>query len=216
MNGGFEPNNMTNLDTVVRSRSVVKSESSYKMDDNDGVKVMSVVENDDVIIKSIPNEALRSDEEQGVDNRGSGRKRVAPYPVSNVAFHAEMTVTGTVVKGSPLVYNHEVLDHGDGYSATDGMYLVPESGTYVITWTTVTYHDFAQTFLIVNGERRGSSMTDSHAVTDVHQATMIVVLTLNEGDHVSIRVGTLGHGTIHTSDINSKPTFSGWKLYGTQ
>ncbi|XP_060076695.1 uncharacterized protein LOC132556328 [Ylistrum balloti] len=141
--------------------------------------------------------------------------RSAPYSGANVAFHVEMTSTRTVNTGSIVEYDHETLDDGNGYNTHDGIYIVPETGTYVITWTTLSaFHSYVQTFLYVNGYKRASAFADSQEIHDVHQATTIAVLRLTHGDHVFVRVG---HTTNHTvySDINysSRPTFSGWRLY---
>ncbi|XP_069107257.1 uncharacterized protein [Argopecten irradians] len=193
------------------STSHVSDHNSERITENNEIGRNGTILNvRDDIEKSLPSNDIPS-----VDENGRDLIRVAPNIDTNIAFHAVMTVfTGPMIKGSALVYNQEILDHGNGYSETDGLYLVPESGTYVITWTTVTYHDYVQTLLVVNGVTRGSSVTDAGEVTDIHQTTMIVVLVLNQGDHVSIRVGNVGRGTLHTSDAYNYPAFSGWKLAG--
>ncbi|OWF48795.1 uncharacterized protein LOC110452593 [Mizuhopecten yessoensis] len=147
----------------------------------------------------------------------SRQNRVAAPPVKQtVAFHTALSVRKSFKTGAIIIYDHEMLDHGDGYSPSDGLYIAPESGTYVFTWTTLgSSHEEFQTVLIVNGAVRGSSFSDTSGVGDYHQSTAVVVLTLNPGDHVFIRMGVtqLAQGDIVSEDIRyGLSTFSGWKL----
>ncbi|XP_033745364.1 EMILIN-2-like [Pecten maximus] len=141
-------------------------------------------------------------------------KRVAPNIRITTAFHAVMSSSKAVTPNEALVFDQETLDQGEGYNPGTGLYTVPESGTYVLTWTIVCNpHNAIQTVLVVNGAIRGSSWTDSQEINDYHQTSALVVLTLNEGDHIYIRMGhTYGKGTVVSSGTLGRPTFSGWKL----
>ncbi|XP_069112950.1 uncharacterized protein [Argopecten irradians] len=139
--------------------------------------------------------------------------RVAMTPP--VAFHAVLSNNKVYAENAIVVYDTEKLDNGNAYNPADGLYMVPQTGTYVLTWTTIcgTHQEF-QTVLEVNGVVRGASFTDSSAVGDFHQSTAVVVSALNKGDHVFIRVGpVVGHWTIiSASHSYGLSTFSGWKL----
>ncbi|XP_060067321.1 uncharacterized protein LOC132547565 [Ylistrum balloti] len=141
-------------------------------------------------------------------NRESKQKRVAA--VQTIAFHSSLTRSVTVSPHTTVIFDKEVLDQGAGYNPLDGIYSVPESGTYVITWSLVAdRHASFQTELIVNGEALGNSWTDADEVGDLHQTSATMVLTLTQGDHVFIRIGNIASGAISTEVSN--PTFSGWK-----
>ncbi|XP_069107933.1 uncharacterized protein [Argopecten irradians] len=152
------------------------------------------------------------------DNRNHGitrsrhQNRVGTQ--SNVAFHAYLTSRLNLPTQAAVIFDHEVLDNRNGYNPRDGIYLVPETGTYVITWTMVSLGRSAfQTLLVVNGQTRGRTWTDAEEIADSHQATGIVVLSLNQGDHLFIRMGHVYHGGILADSSYANPTFSGWKIY---
>ncbi|XP_069108132.1 kinesin-related protein 12-like [Argopecten irradians] len=146
----------------------------------------------------------------------SRQKRVVPStasPQTPVAFHTTIT-TKAFTPDDTVVFDKETLDQGNGYNPGDGIYTVPETGTYVFTWTVICdRHGFIQTVLVANGVVRGSSWTEATDVNDLHQTTAVVVLPLNQGDHVFIRMGhTYGTGHIVTDSTLGVSTFSGWKL----
>ncbi|XP_033728536.1 uncharacterized protein LOC117317737 [Pecten maximus] len=146
--------------------------------------------------------------------RSAHYKRAA-LPVSRqpVAFHAYLSSTITLQKGSTVIFNREMLDQGGGYSPYDGIYEVPVSGTYVITWTMFCYGRSAfQNQLVVNGNTRGSTWTDSDEINDNHQATGTVIIYLQQGDRLFLRMGQTYHGKIFGDYSFAYPTFSGWKL----
>ncbi|XP_069108542.1 uncharacterized protein [Argopecten irradians] len=144
-------------------------------------------------------------------------KRITPSsqsPGQRVAFHSSLATDRKYHEDNTVVYDHKKLDHGNGYNPFDGIYTVPESGTYVITWTSLCYgNQQFQTVLAVNGAYAGSSWTDAEVVNDVHQTTAVVVVALHQGDRVLIRMGsTYGHGNILSRTNFGESTFSGWKL----
>ncbi|XP_069103049.1 uncharacterized protein [Argopecten irradians] len=141
--------------------------------------------------------------------------RAVPYS-SVVAFHSELTHRPILRSGNTIVFNHETLDEGHGYNPGDGIYIVPETGTYVFVWVTFSgFHEHIQTQLMVNGGVRGSSFSDAQQIHDLHQATSVVVLRVNQGDHMYIKVGhtSAANATLYYDPhYNGASTFSGWKL----
>ncbi|XP_033762759.1 uncharacterized protein LOC117344205 [Pecten maximus] len=138
-------------------------------------------------------------------------RRVAPSS-STVAFHTKMSSAKTLVNGVIMIFDNEILDQGNGYNPRDGIYTVPESGTYVLTWKVLSEkNSYIVTALVVNGEEMGISLTNSEDITDKHQTTEIVVLRLDQGDHVFIRVKTKA-GSVVSDTTYGKLTFSGWKI----
>ncbi|OWF52395.1 uncharacterized protein LOC110447829 [Mizuhopecten yessoensis] len=159
-------------------------------------------------------ELAMKDKDKKIEQLEYRLKRVAPTTPNAVAFRAYMTATTAYAKRQVVIYNHETLDIGNGYNPRDGLYFVPSTGTYVITWITVpNYNDYVQTLLVVNGAVVGSSFSDSEEIHDIHQSTGIVVLNLSKGDHLFIRVGSTKHGVIQSDDPRSKSAIAGWKLF---
>ncbi|OWF50143.1 uncharacterized protein LOC110450864 [Mizuhopecten yessoensis] len=169
----------------------------------------------------------KSDDEEYVVNTDNGsedlsiakhskfqQKRVTPK--ATIAFHVALSTSKVVTEDDVVVYDQETLDQGNGYNPREGLYITPESGTYVLTWTTLcNAHEAIQTVLVVNGAVKGVSWTDSNEINDYHQTTAVVVLTLNQGDRVFIRLGHAdGHGAIvsNSAQYTGISTFSGWKL----
>ncbi|XP_069111303.1 uncharacterized protein [Argopecten irradians] len=139
-------------------------------------------------------------------------KRVATSS-STVVFHTELTTSKTLVKDLMMIFNNKVLDQCNGYNPQDGIYTVPVSGTYVITWKVISeMKTYINTALIVNGVEKGLSLTNSEDITDKHQSTAIVVLRLEEGDHLFIRVTSTHTGKVVSDIANGHPTLSGWKI----
>ncbi|XP_033725761.1 uncharacterized protein LOC117315608 [Pecten maximus] len=167
----------------------------------------------DTIFSNMASEEVPSDDV--VEDQTSETRQIRVVPSFPLAFHVELTNSMAVSQGTIVKYNNEALDDGDGYKISDGIYTVSETGTYVITWTTLSgFRSYIQTFLVVNGVKRGASFSDAQEIHDVHQASSVVVLRLNQGDHVFIQIGHTTTNTMY-SDISysARPTFSGWKLF---
>ncbi|XP_033754237.1 uncharacterized protein LOC117337377 [Pecten maximus] len=152
-----------------------------------------------------------------VDEFSTSRQNRVAVPMSaKAAFHTAISGNKGFKTGAVVVFDHETLDHGSGYNPSDGLYTVPESGTYVLTWTIISNtHEEFNTLLIVNGAVMGASFSDTSGVGDYHTSSATVVLTLNEDDHVFIRMGitALESGyIISTANRYGLCTFSGWNI----
>ncbi|XP_069102538.1 uncharacterized protein [Argopecten irradians] len=187
-------------------------------------KVNCVSSQDTYNDESVPtSDAVQINSDQTITGSESSERKSPRHrqtrvtqPSSVVAFHSELTQEPAVSKGNTVVFNHETLDEGQGYNPVDGIYIVPETGTYVFVWVMFAeFRQHIQTLLMVNGAVRGSSFSDAQEVHDLHQATSVVVLKVNQGDHVFIKVGhtSVTSVTFHYDrNYNGASTFSGWKL----
>ncbi|XP_033757628.1 uncharacterized protein LOC117339971 [Pecten maximus] len=131
-----------------------------------------------------------------------------------VAFHVFLASDKWVVNDDVVVFDEVALDHGYGYKPRLGIYVVPKAGTYVISWTMYCYgQELFRTLLVLNGSVKGSAWTDSELSKDIHQTSGLVVLALNQGVHLFIRMGPIfGNGTILSRNDTAISTFSGWNL----
>lgn len=114
-----------------------------------------------------------------------------------------------------LVFDVVKTNMGNAYHPTTGVFMVPESGVYVFTWTfrTGNNHDLSIE-LVINRESFGAIYL--HTLTGVEvEETGIVVAHVNAGDDVFVRThSTLTIGINHyiQSDINGRSSFAGWKI----
>ncbi|XP_056003348.1 uncharacterized protein LOC125662766 isoform X2 [Ostrea edulis] len=145
------------------------------------------------------------------------RKRIVPptsFPTSLVAFHAYLSKdsTGPLSAHHILKFDSISLNKGHGYNAYDGIFIAPTSGTYVFTWSImsdVQGNVFSQ--LMKNSDIIGTRYADSATSTVWDFATGIVVVGVNQGDHVYVWLGRESVGKV-LSVLYSRTTFSGWIL----
>ncbi|XP_060561800.1 uncharacterized protein LOC132721499 [Ruditapes philippinarum] len=138
----------------------------------------------------------------------SSLNRIIKRQSNGIAFHAYITGSKCVHDKQVVVFDTEAVDEGNGYSPTDGIYVVPETGTYVFMWTMFSsYQEWSITDIIVDGRTKGWITTDDQN----DQATGIAIVHVNTGIHVFIRRDRGSGCTIH--DGMSRPTFTGWKLF---
>lgn len=115
-----------------------------------------------------------------------------------------------------LVFDVVKTNIGNAYHPNTGVFIVPESGVYVLTWTFRIggNHDHSIQ-LIVNREDIGSVYL--HTVNGVEgEATGIVVTHVNAGDDVFVRTHPklqIGPGHYIQSDMHGKSSFAGWKIF---
>ena len=101
---------------------------------------------------------------------------------------------------------------GDGYHVGDGIFIVPSSGLYVFAWTVgVQNHGWASVEIVVNAEVLGSAFADCSSTSCWDDGAGIIVVHVNAGDHVFIRMQENGIGPIN-SNARGRTSYSGWKL----
>ncbi|XP_052251348.1 uncharacterized protein LOC127858335 isoform X2 [Dreissena polymorpha] len=80
----------------------------------------------------------------------------------SVAFHAYQSGEKCIHDMQAFVYEHVLLNNGNGYKAFDGIFEPPVGGVYVFTWTVVKNHDWYATELVVDGVSRGVTIADNN------------------------------------------------------
>lgn len=136
---------------------------------------------------------------------------VPELPPVKIAFHAALSHNIPSQNNAVIVFDHVLLDTAHAYSNNSGLFTAPESGIYVLTWTTNVYHGWAYTSIMVNGLPYGHTLADSDEVTDHHTATGIIVFHLSKGDNVNVQFKPdTNKGYLDSAwGMNS---FSGWKI----
>ncbi|XP_045163975.2 uncharacterized protein LOC123528304 [Mercenaria mercenaria] len=147
-------------------------------------------------------------------NKSTKLNRLAKRQAESIAFHVYLTGNSCFNDQQVLLFDGEEVDIGSAYNEHDGIYVVPETGIYVFSWSYLSnYHEWAQTEIVVNGVSKGSTISDDPTnVGFWSPATALVVVSVNAGDHVFIRrVGGRGCTAIGKNGY-ARTTFSGWKL----
>lgn len=111
-----------------------------------------------------------------------------------------------------LKFDVILLNRGNSYNAFDGIFVDPATGTYVFTWSFMSWpHGWVYTELMKNADVIGTrySESDSPSAWDLSSGT--VVVHVSSGDHVYVRLGRTSNGRV-ASIGESRTTFSGWIL----
>ena len=133
-------------------------------------------------------------------------------PTEQIAFYTYLSANSaaSLRQHHILVFDTVKTNMGDGYHVGDGIFIVPSSGLYVFAWTvTVQTHGWASVEIVVNAEVLGSAFADGP--TGWGDGAGIIVVHVNAGDHVFIRMQENGVGPIN-SNARGRTSFSGWKL----
>ena len=130
-----------------------------------------------------------------------------------IAFHASLSTAFAPQTGLIIKFDNETLDTVNAYDKTDGTFVAPENGIYVLTWTTaVDRHSWATTGLVINGLVQGVTLADSEEVGDGHVVTGIDVVYLEQGKHAHIEFVTYANKGTLLNPALGRCMFSGWKL----
>ncbi|XP_060580171.1 uncharacterized protein LOC132736970 isoform X2 [Ruditapes philippinarum] len=109
----------------------------------------------------------------------------------NIAFTAYLDhVIRNLGKDQPVVYNQILLNDGQAYSDKTGIFRVPVSGVYLLSWSVTArklpgehaYDVWVK--LVVNGVHQTGAVAESRDDWDDNQGSNSVVLRLNQGDEV--------------------------------
>ncbi|XP_062592278.1 uncharacterized protein LOC134253717 [Saccostrea cucullata] len=136
-----------------------------------------------------------------------------------VAFYAYFSAdVRSLGLSETLKYDVVKTNQGSGYHPSSGVFIAPEEGYYVFTWTIRLYHygdSTAENFsteLIVNGDVYGSAYLRAH-LDDDDQSTATAVAHVNEGEDVYVRTHSSysSTGSIR-SNTHGRSSFAGWKI----
>ncbi|XP_052095441.1 adiponectin-like [Mytilus californianus] len=129
-----------------------------------------------------------------------------------IAFHAYISKHVIPGAGRRLVFDVTKTNQGSGYNSHTGVFTCPKSGMYVFVWVIRIYSGEHSTELMINNSVYGSTFLRAKSGDD-GSVSGTVVAYVSKGDTVYIRNNSVlaGDGQI-VSNVNGKPTFSGWLL----
>ena len=127
--------------------------------------------------------------------------------MKNIAFTVAMSSPRSSQPNKKIIYDKILVNIGNGYSPTTGVFTCPNDGVYVFTWSTMNVGDTCYTFIYRNGVQYLMSHSQESGGSLFEAASNTEVFHLNKGDSVWIQTATCGafHGYPYTA-------FSGWKL----
>lgn len=136
-----------------------------------------------------------------------------PHTANVIAFYAYISaITPSITDQRTMVYDVVKTNNGNGYNPSTGVFIAPETGVYVFTWTireaSNCYHS---TQLMVNTAEIG--IIHLHSVVDGDfTGTGVVVTHVNAGDDVYVRTHESWNHCFIVSNGAGKSSFAGWKL----
>ncbi|XP_062589103.1 complement C1q-like protein 3 [Saccostrea cucullata] len=140
-----------------------------------------------------------------------------PYPsytIKPIAFYAYMSQhTPAISIQHPLSFDVVKANFGNGYHSTTGVFMVPESGVYVFTWTIrIGESNYHSTQLMVNTDELGIIYSHVGSGSDIG-GTGIVVAHVDKGDDVYVRTHASWNSGVIYSNEAGRSSFAGWKLF---
>ena len=124
-----------------------------------------------------------------------------------------MTTSQPVLADKIIKFQNISLDTANAYSTGDGIYIVPQTGIYVFTWTiTCAGHTRTSTQLMINTGEAGRTIADSDENSDYHTSTGITIVSVKQGNHVYVKFEPSAYSKGNIGSAYGNSTFSGWKL----
>ncbi|XP_078310363.1 uncharacterized protein LOC144618362 [Crassostrea virginica] len=129
-------------------------------------------------------------------------------PKQKVAFTAGVTSDSSTWNSGTLIFNSVILNIGNGYNPSTGVFTSPVAGTYVFYVTAVEYNkQFLNVDIVLNSASK--VRTYSHNSAAYQTGTNMVVLNLQKGDSVWVKHSS-GTG-YHTHSV-PLTTFTGFQI----
>ena len=114
-----------------------------------------------------------------------------------MAFTAGVTSISTTWNSGTLIFNKAILNVGNGYNPSTGIFTSPVAGTYVFFVTAVEYNKQALAVDIVQNSVSKVRTLAEHTA-GYQTGTNMVVLNLQKGESVWVRyVGGKGYYTVN-------------------
>ncbi|XP_062594832.1 heavy metal-binding protein HIP-like [Saccostrea cucullata] len=87
-------------------------------------------------------------------------------PTEGVAFYAYInSLKSELPAKHVMVYDTVITNHGNSYHKDDGIFIVPQNGIYVFSWSVAVQDgEWAHAEIVLNGSPFGSVMADTSAV----------------------------------------------------
>ncbi|CAC5403588.1 unnamed protein product [Mytilus coruscus] len=158
----------------------------------------------------------QSEVENGDDRHGKRRIIYSRQSrVTSPAFYAYMSTN----EASPgphhtLIFNSVITNVGNAYNQYSGIFTVPSTGMYVLSYTITAYtSSYIPVEIVKNAGVIGSLLTKAYS-NYKHSVSSTVVVNMNAGDVCYVRTsgsGATPSGSIY-SGTEARTSFTGWRI----
>lgn len=130
-----------------------------------------------------------------------------------IAFYAYMSRDFIPGIKHTIPFDTAITNKGNGYHSSTGVFIAPEPGYYVFTWTIRMTQGSQHSFeLVVNNVAKGASFMRTHDPED-QTITGTAVVYINQNDDVYVRThGSYAYNAYNAgnirSDIYSRTSFA--------
>ena len=129
-------------------------------------------------------------------------------PKQEVAFTAGVTSSSSTWNSGTLIFNSVILNVGNGYNPSTGVFTSPVAGTYVFYVTAVEYNkQYLKVDIVLNSVSKVRTIGYSDAAFQT--GTNMVVLNLQKGDSVWVMYND---GTGYWTQTVPATTFTGFLI----
>ncbi|XP_062603525.1 caprin-2-like [Saccostrea cucullata] len=131
-----------------------------------------------------------------------------------IAFHANSPSDfKNLALHQPLIFGRVILNQGNQYHHSTGVFTPNVSGVYVFyVQLVVSLDGYVHTELVVEGVSKGGHFVQSHTPGGYYNGGGMTIVHVNAGDSVWVRLGT-PHGA---NSFGWESSFSGFLLYEDQ
>ncbi|XP_056017323.1 complement C1q-like protein 4 [Ostrea edulis] len=132
-----------------------------------------------------------------------------------IAFYAYLSKGESAIQHHGVTFDTVITNVGAAYNHHDGVFTAPTNGVYVFNWNLYSsYHGDLVSELMVNSAKKGGRRSDSLRVEEDHSSSGTVVVQINQGDVVYVRMHPTASitGYIISSSGSYQSSFSGWLL----
>ena len=139
-----------------------------------------------------------------------------PQPQERIAFSAYLSHSiDNMSMGYTIKMDKVYLNDGSAYNTQTGVFSVPRSGVYLLTYTIYDYRvaHKLEVELVVDNKSMGSAKAEATGIDHQVQATKILILPLNAGQSVWLQTYYEITNSIYSGSYNRFTTFSGVLLY---
>ncbi|XP_056017324.1 multimerin-2-like [Ostrea edulis] len=135
-------------------------------------------------------------------------------PNHAIAFYAYLSKGESVIQHHSVIFDTVITNVGVAYNHHDGVFTAPTNGVYVFNWNLYSSsHGDLVSELMVNSAQKGGRRSDSLRVEEDHSSSGTVVVQINQGDVVYVRMHpTASIAGFIVSSGNYQSSFSGWLL----
>ena len=149
-------------------------------------------------------------------NNSAEKRMLSPVSQTNVAFSAYLSYAVSHMGiGHTIKPDKIYLNDGNSYNTHTGVFTVPRTGIYLLTFTVDSYYLGypVEVGLVVDSVSMGTAKATSQGSNHHVQATKVFILHLNAGQSVWLQTFYTANATISSHSSDRFVTFSGVFLY---